>query len=147
MKVIVIGAGMAGLGAARDLHDTGHEVIILEASNRVGGRTYTRRDVADIPIEFGAELIHGENVVTWEHVNQLGLKTIHWKKQDDSVVRLETGEFMTMKEAREKVPEFDVTRSWNIPNIPARPNEDWRSYLTRIGFNKRQLQYVKRRIA
>ena len=49
--------------------------------------------------------------------------------------------------AREKVPEFDITRSWDIKDMPAKDNEDWRSYLTRLGFNKRQLQYVRRSFA
>lgn len=147
MTIIVIGAGFAGLAAARDLHDAGHQVMVLEAKDRIGGRTYTNRTFTDHPVEFGAELVHGEHVSTWEHINTLKLKTIHWKKQEDSMVRLETGEWMNMREAREKVPEFDITRSWNIKDMPAKDNEDWRSYLTRLGFNKRQLQYVRRSFA
>lgn len=147
MKIIVIGAGFAGLGAACDLHEAGHEVIVLEAKDRIGGRTYTSRTFSDHPVEFGAELVHGEHVSTWKHINKLNLNTIHWKKQEESMVRLETGEWMNMKEAREKVPEFDITRSWDIKDMPAKDNEDWRSYLTRLGFNKRQLQYVRRSFA
>lgn len=42
-RIIVIGAGLAGLAAAWELHQIGHEVTVLEAQNRVGGRIYTLR--------------------------------------------------------------------------------------------------------
>jgi monoamine oxidase len=60
MSTIVIGAGMAGLGAARKLYDAGETVTILEARDRTGGRVFTNRDLAGIPVEFGAEFIHGD---------------------------------------------------------------------------------------
>jgi monoamine oxidase len=43
LKVVVIGAGMAGLAAARDIELSGGEVVLLEASARVGGRAWTVR--------------------------------------------------------------------------------------------------------
>ena len=42
--VTIIGAGMAGLSAAYDLHRAGWKVTVLEARDRVGGRVYTLRD-------------------------------------------------------------------------------------------------------
>ncbi|GAA4380813.1 flavin monoamine oxidase family protein [Paeniglutamicibacter cryotolerans] len=56
--VIVIGAGAAGLGAARTLHDSGLNVITLEARDRIGGRIYTSRDNTGRPVELGAEMLH-----------------------------------------------------------------------------------------
>ena len=44
-KVIVIGAGLAGLSAAFELTQTGHDVTVLEARTRSGGRVYTLRDL------------------------------------------------------------------------------------------------------
>ena len=59
-KVIVIGAGVAGLAAAARLAESGVSVTILEARDRIGGRILTYRDPASpIPIELGAEFIHG----------------------------------------------------------------------------------------
>jgi monoamine oxidase len=73
---LVIGAGMAGLSAARRLHDIGQRVAILEAQKRIGGRTWTHTEFADFPVEFGAEFIHGENAITHMLLKEAGLSTI-----------------------------------------------------------------------
>ncbi len=59
-KVIIIGAGAAGLAAAHFLTKSGVECVLLEASERVGGRVYSREDLGTTPLELGAEEIHGE---------------------------------------------------------------------------------------
>jgi monoamine oxidase len=147
MKVLVLGAGVAGLAAARALSDAGQHVSVLEAKDRLGGRTYTNRDFASVPVEFGAEFIHGEHAPTWELVRALGLKTLRWPKQDDSLVRLEDGRLLSMREARAQCPDFDLTRSWALPEVDALPGEDFHSYLRRIGFSATQLRYVRRSFA
>ncbi len=57
--VIVIGAGVAGLAAARRLAEAGLHVLILEARNRIGGRVWTIQAENGVPVELGAEFIHG----------------------------------------------------------------------------------------
>lgn len=57
--VLVVGAGAAGLAAARALHDAGHDVVVLEARDRIGGRIHTR-DVGGAPVDAGAMFIHGD---------------------------------------------------------------------------------------
>ena len=58
-SVIVIGAGFAGLAAARTLVDAGQNVLVLEARERIGGRVWTSRAWADAPLDMGASWIHG----------------------------------------------------------------------------------------
>lgn len=55
---IVIGAGIAGLAAAKDISDIGAKVIVLEARDRIGGRIYTDYSMGT-PFEIGAGWIHG----------------------------------------------------------------------------------------
>lgn len=57
-RVIVVGAGMAGLVAARLLHDSGFAVTVLEARKRIGGRTWTD-DSLGAPVDLGGSWVHG----------------------------------------------------------------------------------------
>ena len=60
--VVVIGAGIAGLEAARQLKRAGLTVLVVEARDRVGGRIETHHDPAwPAPIDMGAEFIHGRS--------------------------------------------------------------------------------------
>lgn len=150
MNVLVIGAGIAGLSAAYHLRMAGVGATVVEARDRIGGRVWTDRDFAGFPTEFGAELIHGRTaeVNTWEWVRKLGLSTWHWNKTDDSMIRLEDGRWMTMGEARQVSPALDVTRSWDLGDVPEpRDDENLESYLRRIGFTDEQLRYVQRSFA
>ncbi|WP_082951456.1 NAD(P)/FAD-dependent oxidoreductase [Mycobacterium sp. 852002-51057_SCH5723018] len=64
-SVLIVGAGMAGLSAARSLADAGWPVRVIEARDRIGGRVYTNHDWG-VPLEMGASWIHGtaDNPVT-----------------------------------------------------------------------------------
>src|SRR5262245_9946960 len=73
--VLVIGAGAAGLAAASTLAGAGRCVVVLEARDRIGGRVWTDRAFGPIPVERGAEFIHGERADTWALVRQGGLQT------------------------------------------------------------------------
>ena len=82
--VIIIGAGAAGLAAARKLCGAGHHVLILEARDRIGGRIHTIHPSGwPLPIELGAEFIHGMPPQTWEIVHAAALSAYdvsdtHW---------------------------------------------------------------------
>ncbi len=57
-EILIIGAGVAGLTAARDLTAAGVRVLVLEARDRLGGRVLTHH-TAEGPVELGAEFVHG----------------------------------------------------------------------------------------
>ena len=81
-QVVVIGAGAAGLAAADELSQRGHEVLVLEARERVGGRCLTRRMAGlDIPVELGAEFIHGEARATRTLLRAAGVKAVDSNRQ------------------------------------------------------------------
>ncbi len=62
-KVIIIGAGAAGLAAAKVLEQNNIDYTILEASDRYGGRLKKNMTLADFPIDIGAEWIHSAPIV------------------------------------------------------------------------------------
>lgn len=73
---VVIGAGAAGLAAGRDLADAGLQTVVLEARDRIGGRLFTDRELCDLPLELGGELVHGSQVATWEIIRAEGIGTL-----------------------------------------------------------------------
>src|ERR1700716_4547776 len=75
--IVVIGAGAAGLMAARELARAGKRVTILEARDRWGGRIHPL-PFADFgyPAEGGAEFVHGEAPVTNGLLREAGLSLL-----------------------------------------------------------------------
>lgn len=74
-RVIIIGGGIAGLVAAFELRRQGHEPLVLEAQNRVGGRVYTLRDWAPgLYIEAGAMRIPRVHDLTLKYCDLFGLQ-------------------------------------------------------------------------
>jgi len=77
VDVLVLGAGAAGLAAARDLSHAGLRVTIIEARPRVGGRILTLHDSrSPVPLELGAEFIHGERAETLSLAQAAGLAVL-----------------------------------------------------------------------
>jgi monoamine oxidase len=56
--VIVVGAGVTGLGAALRIKAAGYSVIVLEAANRIGGRCYCDNSTFAVPVDIGGEWLH-----------------------------------------------------------------------------------------
>ncbi|MES1176442.1 MAG: NAD(P)/FAD-dependent oxidoreductase [Myxococcales bacterium] len=72
---VVIGAGMAGLTAARRLAEARKSTLLLEASERVGGRVWTVQGAA-AAIELGAEFVHGEPTPTLSLAREAGVELL-----------------------------------------------------------------------
>lgn len=74
--VIIVGAGIAGLTAAKQLHENGLNILILEGDDRIGGRIHTI-DVDGTPVDLGASWIHGINGnPIYKLVKELKIKTL-----------------------------------------------------------------------
>jgi monoamine oxidase len=77
--ILVLGAGIAGLAAARVLADAGQRVALIEARDRIGGRIFTdqitRNSGAPVALELGAEFMHGLPPVSWDLLKEANLST------------------------------------------------------------------------
>src|SRR3954453_2242131 len=89
-SILIIGAGAAGLMAAKELSTNKQKVTILEANNRIGGRIYTLYDGAFIkPLELGAEFIHGNLHMTTQLLNEASIPVNKVKGQ---MIHIKNGE-------------------------------------------------------
>ena len=95
--IVVIGAGAAGLAAARELTHAGRDVVVLEARERVGGRVLTHREQSSpVPIELGAEFVHGRSpelfqIATAANLELYEVSERHWYFEKEKVSK--AGEF------------------------------------------------------
>lgn len=74
-RIIIIGAGAAGLYAGYILKSRGIDFMILEASDQYGGRLAKRDDFADFPIDLGAQWLHGRNNILGSLIAETKTKT------------------------------------------------------------------------
>lgn len=89
--VIIIGAGAAGLAAARALCAAHQEVLVLEARQRIGGRVFTVHNGNSVlPVELGAEFVHGDSPEAFEildaaRITAVELPDLHWRANEGSL--------------------------------------------------------------
>ena len=89
-SVLILGAGAAGLAAARDLAAAGFKVMLIEARERVGGRVHTHHNSSVIPVELGAEFVHGQHPQLLQIIEDSGRPLCdvthrHWYLEDGVV--------------------------------------------------------------
>jgi len=100
-RVVVLGAGLAGLVAAYELKQQGHDVVVLEGQNRVGGRVLTCRDFAPgLYAEFGAMRIPRSHELTLAYCAKFGLPMKPFVMGNPKGLVHVCGERMTLAEAQ-----------------------------------------------
>jgi monoamine oxidase len=142
-RIIVIGAGLAGLVTAHELAHVGYEVSVLEARRRVGGRVLSLTDLVEGQIvEGGGEFI-GSNHPTWiAYAKRFGLKLVEFADDLDNVQVSLGGKRLSVKEGRkllremygafrtitEEAGKIDAEEPWKSPNareLDRRTVADW----------------------
>jgi monoamine oxidase len=143
-RVIIIGAGAAGLCAGDQLLAKGFDVAILEASDRIGGRVRALEGFADVPIELGAEEVHGPDNAVADLARELGVNMVHHLTTDD-IMRLD-GELVSLDQA-ERDP--DVQKAFRIiDELGDYRGENWTAedFLIRSHFPRRAWHYLDSRL-
>jgi len=99
--VIVIGGGAAGAAAARDCVKNGYNTLLLEAGNRLGGRTYTA-DFHGTPIELGGTWVYNNQPFVWSEIERYGLaiEETPGAVPDVMYLRMANGEYLTLTESQ-----------------------------------------------
>lgn len=115
--VIVIGAGVSGLAAARSLSKRGLRAVLLEASPLIGGRVRTVHVAGwAAPVELGAEFVHGEPATTSALVEAEGLRL---RRLADVHALRQGGKFVGMGDtwgrfAAALAPALELRPSWSV---------------------------------
>jgi monoamine oxidase len=135
--VVVIGAGMAGLAAARTIAEAGMRVVVLEAQDRVGGRIKTMRN-GDTVIELGAEFVHGKPPELWDLIDEAGLAT--YERTGEFLRRGEDG-LQAMKDEDDEDDPLETLEEF------AGPDCSFAAYVDRLGLDagerQQQIGYVE----
>jgi monoamine oxidase len=151
--IVVVGAGLAGLAAARRLVALGHEVTVVEARDRVGGRTEGLVLDDGTPLELGGQWLGQGHTRMYELVRELGLATFRTWNDEGTLLLDLMGKRSTMKPNKGAVPRIspfaladlaqgllrfgrlaartDLDRPWLTPGAAALDGQTWESWIRR----------------
>jgi monoamine oxidase len=130
--VVVLGAGAAGLAAARVLSRAGTSCVVLEARARVGGRIDPRHDAAlPVPIDLGAEFVHGAPAASFALLRESGQIALDTAGDsfvyEDGELRAERDPFEIVARAMARA-RHDLPRDVSIEEFTRPLSEDERRY-------------------
>jgi monoamine oxidase len=136
--VIVVGAGAAGLMAARELARAGKKVVVLEARDRIGGRIYPLEESEfGYPAQGGGEFIHGEAPVTKALAQEIGLTLYHpsewWSVRDGEPKQVEgvsPHDFLLEEKLKEVTEDIPVAEFLDV-YFPAGQYDALRDFVVR----------------
>lgn len=102
-KVLILGAGIAGLAAAYELLKAGHTPIVLEAQNRLGGRIFTLRApfAEGLHAEAGAMRIPNTHDLTMHYINHFGLELLPFTMGNPNAYVYISGKKVRVQEYRD----------------------------------------------
>lgn len=109
-EIVVVGAGYAGLTAARHLIAAGKEVIVLEARDRVGGRVYTQQLSENFYVDLGGQWIGPTQDKIYALCKELGVGTFGTYNQGKNIISLRK----KVKTYRGLIPKIDIPSLLNI---------------------------------
>lgn len=107
---LIIGAGFAGLTAARTLHAAGREVLVLEARNRVGGRVFTKKLDEQTYVDLGGQWIGPSQDYIIALAREMGVETFPTYNEGRNVIALGEG----IRTYRGLIPKLDLLSLLNI---------------------------------
>ena len=105
-RIIIVGAGLAGLSCAYELDQAGFNVVLLEARSRPGGRVRTYRDpfADNLYAEMGAEYVDSTDILVRKYCEKFNLKVLPAKQYDGVYVRGKHLSMGGLKSGSESLP-------------------------------------------
>ena len=145
--VVVVGAGFAGLSAARDLVRLGHDVVVLEGRDRVGGRSSTTT-IAGTPVDLGGTFVGPTQDAVIALAKELGCESVRTYSHGKNLIRWRG----KVRAYRSTIPKlslielFDVSRiQWRFDRVSRRVpvQEPWTSPIADILDSKTLEQWLR----
>lgn len=112
VDVVIIGAGFAGLSAARELTRLGHDVLVVEGRDRVGGRSYTAT-VGGVPVDLGATFVGPTQDAVLALAAELGCESVPTYGRGKNLIRWRG----SVRTYRSTIPRLSIIELLDVSRI------------------------------